>query len=266
MNKFIYILAMAIACLLSSCNVEEDYSSNKKTVQGQQAFEQVKALTDNTIHVTEMAARLSLYMETPEEGKAAIKDYFLKEYTITESATNKSISAKDEFYTWTFFHNGKTINQEGAVWELETIIRIPYQDSEIIHKRGFYTLTSTADKTWSISLKKSQLFLPPQTAHSATLKISATAAIAQASHLYNYSFTSGEGHGEGDMAYLSYQFASPIIYGSDLYRQLSMKEGEIDIIAQLPSNKQDKIKGKLQDFTTLTITMNGVTEDYDSWW
>lgn len=266
MNKLIYTLAILIVAAMSSCNVEQEYGNNNRTLQGRKAFEQVKSLTDNSIFITELASRLSLYIESPEEGRQAIKDYFLHDYTITLDASAKSISAKEDFYTWTFYHNGKTINQAGAEWQLETNIHFPYQETNTVLKQGFYTLTSTGDKLWNIVVKENNLWLPPLAAHSANLKIAATETVAQAPNLYNYTITEGEGHGDGTMAYLSYKYASPIIYSSTAKRPLSMKEADIDIVAQVSNDRQDKIKATLKDFIDITITMYGITEDYSIWW
>lgn len=258
MKKIIYILSLLAITLATSCVVEDSYDSNYRTAQGKLAFDQTKDMFDNVIHTSEMAGRVSLYLETPEAEKQTVWDFYLHDMTLKEILPN-SISLGSEYTTWTFYHNGKTLNQEGAEWDIELIQKNSYNDYIEELKRGSFKIATSADQTWSITMRTNSNERNPHWMHDATLKMKVTKAVAQASHLYIYNIY--EGQGEALLTYLGYKIIEPVQYSSSIENNFGMANAKLELNAN-----KDLIGAKVTDFRSVSISMQGITEEYYNHW
>lgn len=254
MKKLIYILSLLAITLATSCVVEDSYDSNYKTAQGKLAFDQTKDMFDNVIETSEMASRVSLYLETPEAEKQTVWDFYLHDLTLKEILPN-SISLSSEYTTWTFYHNGKALSQEGTEWDVTLTRTNAYNDNIEELKRGAFKLTTSPDQTWSITMRANNNERNPHWMHDATLELKVTKAVAQASHLYIYNIY--EGRGEALLTYLSYKILEPVQYSSNVENNFGMANAKLEFNAN-----KDIIEAKMTDFDVISITMQGITEEY----
>lgn len=258
MKKIIYILSLFTISLASSCVVEDSYDSNHRTAQGKLVFDQTKGMFNNVINLAETAGRVSLYLETPEEEKQAVWDFYLHEMTLKDTQPN-SISMSIENTTITFYHNGKNLSQDGAEWDIARTIKSPYSDDVEELKRGSFKITTSLNNTWTINLLTDSKTNNPLWLHNGSLKMKVTKAIAKATHLYIYNIY--EGQGSELHTYSNYKIVEPVQYTSSIEQDFGMASAKLELEAG-----KDLIEAQMTNYRSVSITMQGITEEYYDYW
>ncbi|NDV97174.1 hypothetical protein D0T84_20040 [Dysgonomonas sp. 521] len=271
MRNYIYkIFISAILICFTACEVEEGGDSNRKTIQGMIAFETTNGFITDGISILEIMARVNYYGEADEDLKEGIRNYYLDEYKVT--SVENVWTLKSNGAEFIFTHNGKSINEAGAVWTARIIFKDSYQEKEVVN--GNFRVETVGEKEWM--LKSTDMinlnswdYSNENEKHTNELYIKGNNADIKSSNLYDYVVESGNGKITGNPVF-TYKVTSPLFYYESLFYYISpisigLRGGELDINA----DDKDKITAEVYIENSLPnykITFNGITEDWNSYY
>lgn len=265
MKKIVYIWLLPIVVLLTGCEVESSDGGHPRTLQGRVAYEAVESSLYQSVSLLDLMCKIDHYAQAPAEDKAGIKNYYLVKYSI--SSTGNTWTLKDEYQEVVFTHNGKSLNESGAVWTAKVRATSWEREEVVIIEDKDFRVESYGDKDWKLITSNLPNYDYVNTYYfygftgnmsHAAISIKGTMAHDKSPNLYDFSLEAGA----GDLNYWPTQIHYDIVqaitytYSSSYYAALTPITGKLAITAD-----KDEI-GVVIKASTFDITFNGLTESY----
>ncbi|MDU1905170.1 MAG: hypothetical protein E6772_10340 [Dysgonomonas sp.] len=267
MKKMIYILPLLFVALFSACEVESGDSSYPRTLQGKIAFNEVEGRLSQCVSLLDLMTKVDYYGQAPIDEKEGIKNYFLRDYVITN--TEDTWTLKDDYKEMVFTHNKKSLNESGAIWTIKVTIKLWDGETITMIKEQNFRVESMGDKDWRIKTYDLKLFspthgysYPTENVCNSELSVKGVKAYDKSPNLYDFKIEEGKGSLNMNKTNIGFQLLQPASYSYSTSTSLNLiiSSGELDITAD-----KDKIKAKVIAsgyYPVVEITLNGLTETY----
>jgi len=265
MKQIIYILPLLLLfTFFSACEVEEGQSKYPRTLHAKLTFDAVESRFYQSVFFLNMMTKVDLYANALENEKEGIKNYFLPGYII--SKTDNSWNLQNDFHEIIFTHNGKSVNETGAVWTMKIILKKTSADNNIVIDNTNFRVENLDDKEWKLTTKDINFYnIMGDYIHfsaieaNSELYIKGSKAFEKSPNLYDYKIEKGIGNLNPTMEKVDYAITEAVSYTyiESRFSELTPVSGKLNITIG-----KDKVDVTIKP-AGVEITFGGLTEIYD---